>query len=190
MLVGRAPGVVVLLAPGGAVAGVDVRGAPVGTRELDLLDPTALVRHVHAVVLCGGGLGAAEEVVGLLAERGTGFPVGTAAHEVVPVVPAAAALGLPAGDGRAACGAAREERAGAVALVGDTAAGLVVVEGDLTKAECRRVAMSAQDGFARAGVFVPATVFAVASGTGGVSLDAACAAAADSLERAVAGIRR
>ncbi|WP_306748889.1 peptidase S58, DmpA [Saccharothrix yanglingensis] len=187
MLVGRAPGVVVLLAPGGAVAGVDVRGAPVGTRELDLLDPTTLVRHVHAVVLCGGGLAAAEEVVGWLAAREVGFPVGAAPSEVVPIVPAAAALGLAAGDGRAACEAAREEPPAAVALVGDTAVGLVVVEADLTQAECRRVAVSARDGFARAGVLVPATVFAVASGiVSEAPLDVLCARAAEALEGAVA----
>ncbi|MFD1152086.1 peptidase S58, DmpA, partial [Saccharothrix hoggarensis] len=106
MLLGRVPGVAVLLAPAGAVAGVDVRGAPVGTRELDLLDPSTLDRDVHALVLDDGGLSPADGVVRWLAERGHGFPVGARPFEVVPIVPAAAALGLPGGDGYAACEAA------------------------------------------------------------------------------------
>lgn len=44
---------VVLAPPGGAVAGVDVRGAAPGTRETDLLDPVATVQRVHAVTLSG-----------------------------------------------------------------------------------------------------------------------------------------
>jgi L-aminopeptidase/D-esterase-like protein len=205
MLVGRAPGVTVVLTPAGAVAGVDVRGAPVGTRELDLLDPSTLVQRVHAVVLAGGGpggggpggggLAAADGVVRWLEERGHGFPVGVQPFEVVPIVPAAAALGLPEGDGYAACEAAVEVAAGdvpaAVAVVGETAVGLVVVDAELGQAECRRVAMSAHDGFARAGVRVPATVFAVATGVAtGTALNDLCTAAADALERAVAGSGR
>lgn len=192
MLVGRAAGVVVVLTPAGAVAGVDVRGAPVGTRELDLLDPSALVQRVHAVVLASGGLAAVDGVVRWLAARGHGFPVGSRPHEVVPIVPAAAALGLVAGgdgdDGGAACEAAVDEPVEALALVGETAVGLVVVEAELAKAQCRRVAMSAQDGFARAGVEVPATVFALATGVPtGVALDDLCTRAADALERAAHG---
>jgi L-aminopeptidase/D-esterase-like protein len=189
MLVGRAAGVVVVLAPGGAVAGVDVRGAPVGTRELDLLDPSTLVQRVDAVVLAAGGLAAVDGVVRWLAARGHGFAVGSRPHEVVPIVPAAAALGLVAGgDGAAACEAAADEAVEALALVGETAAGLVVVDAELAQAQCRRIAMSAQDGFVRAGVDVPATVFAVATGVPtGVPLDVLCARAADALERAVRG---
>ncbi|MFJ6676034.1 peptidase S58, DmpA [Actinosynnema sp. NPDC091369] len=163
MLVGRAPGAAVLLTPAGAVAGVDVRGAPVGTRELDLLDPSTLVRRVHAVVL--GGPPVVDGVVRWLAERGHGFPVGTRPFEVVPIVPAAEPLGLPPADGYAVCGSAVPLDVPALALVGSTAVGLVVVDADLDPAECRRVAMSAHDAFARSGVTVPATVFAVATGT-------------------------
>ncbi|ONI85526.1 peptidase S58, DmpA [Saccharothrix sp. ALI-22-I] len=185
MLVGRAPGVAVLLTPAGAVAGVDVRGAPVGTRELDLLDPSTLVQRVHAVVLAGGGLAAADGVVRWLAERGHGFPVGVRPFEVVPIVPAAAALGLASGDGYAACEAASDDVPTALAVVGDTAVGLVVVDAEVGPAECRRVAMSAHDGFARAGVTVPATVFAVATGAPtGTPLNDLCTTAADALEHA------
>ncbi|MBB5808044.1 L-aminopeptidase/D-esterase-like protein [Saccharothrix ecbatanensis] len=185
MLVGRGPGVAVVLTPAGAVAGVAVRGAPVGTRELDLLDPSTLVQRVHAVVLAGGDLTCADGVVRWLAERGHGFPVGARPLEVVPIVPAAAALGLPSGDGYAACEAAAPSDIPALAVVGETAVGLVVVDAEVGPAECRRVAMSAHDGFARAGVTVPATVFAVATGRPtGTPLNDLCTTAADALERA------
>jgi L-aminopeptidase/D-esterase-like protein len=62
----RLTGCSVVLAPGGAVGAVDVRGAAPGTRETDLLDPANLVDKVHAVVLSGGsafGLDAATGVV-------------------------------------------------------------------------------------------------------------------------------
>ncbi|MFD0203057.1 MULTISPECIES: peptidase S58, DmpA [Saccharothrix] len=184
MLVGRAPGAVVLLTPAGAVAGVDVRGAPVGTRELDLLDPSTLVRRVHAVVL--GGPATVDGVVRWLAERGHGFPVGRQPHEVVPIVPAAQPLGLPSTDGYAAYTSAVPLDTPAFALIGETAAGLVVVDADLDPAECRRVAMSAHDAFARAGVTVPATVFAVATGNPTTtSLNDLCTTATTALHHAV-----
>jgi L-aminopeptidase/D-esterase-like protein len=184
MLVGRAPGVAVLLTPVGAVAGVDVRGAPVGTRELDLLDPSTLVRRVHAVVL--GGPAAVDGVVRWLAERGHGFPVGPQPFEVVPIVPAAEALGLPTSEGYAACTSAVPLDVPALALLGETAVGLVVVDADLDPADCRRVAMSAHDAFARAGVTTPATVFAVATGhPTTVPLDDLCTTATTALHHAV-----
>ena len=82
-------GTTVLTADAPFACGVDVRGGAPGTREVALLDPTATVERVHALVLSGGsayGLGAAEGVMGALRERGLGFPVGPAR---VPVVPAA-----------------------------------------------------------------------------------------------------
>jgi hypothetical protein len=51
---GRPTGCTVVLTPGGAVGGVDVRGGAPGTRETDLLDPVNSVQEVHAVVLSGG----------------------------------------------------------------------------------------------------------------------------------------
>jgi L-aminopeptidase/D-esterase-like protein len=62
----RPTGCSVVLARGGAVAGVDVRGAAPGTRETDLLDPCNAVNTVHAVLLSGGsawGLDAASGVM-------------------------------------------------------------------------------------------------------------------------------
>jgi L-aminopeptidase/D-esterase-like protein len=108
-------GCTVVLATAGAIAGVDVRGAAPGTRETDLLRPGSLVERVHAVCLAGGsafGLGAADGVMGWLAERGIGFPT---EGGPVPIVPAAILYDLQIGDssvrpsttdGRAACDAA------------------------------------------------------------------------------------
>src|SRR5690242_3639606 len=70
-------GCTVVLTTDGAVGGVDVRGGGPGTRETDLLNPTANVSVVHAVALCGGsafGLAAATGVVDWLRERDIGYP--------------------------------------------------------------------------------------------------------------------
>jgi L-aminopeptidase/D-esterase-like protein len=111
----RVTGCTVVLATDGAVAGVDVRGSAPGTRETDLLRPTALVEHVHAICLAGGsafGLAAADGVMRWLDERGIGVETGA---RRVPIVPAAVifdcflgeATAYPtAEDGYAACTAA------------------------------------------------------------------------------------
>jgi L-aminopeptidase/D-esterase-like protein len=111
----RPTGCTVILAPDGAVAGVDVRGAAPGTRETELLSPLNSVEKVHAVLLAGGsafGLDAAGGVMRWLDERGIGVQVGTAR---VPIVPAAILFDLMMGDasirpdahaGYAACQAA------------------------------------------------------------------------------------
>src|SRR5687767_71366 len=68
-------GCTVVLAEGGAVAGVDVRGGAPGTRETALLDPVAVVQKVQAVVLSGGsafGLDSATGTVRWLEEKGLG----------------------------------------------------------------------------------------------------------------------
>jgi L-aminopeptidase/D-esterase-like protein len=98
----RLTGCTVILAPDhGAVAGVDVRGSAPGTRETDLLRPTALVERIHAVCFAGGsafGLAAADGVMRRLAERGIGFATGV---RPVPIVPAAILFDLGVGDPRA-----------------------------------------------------------------------------------------
>ncbi|MBY0410872.1 MAG: P1 family peptidase [Burkholderiaceae bacterium] len=111
----RPTGCTVILTRGGAMAGVDVRGAAPGTRETDLLHPSNLVDKVHAIVLAGGsawGLDAATGAVRWLEERGVGFDVGVGR---VPIVPAAVLFDLLVGDmrirpdaaaGYAACDAA------------------------------------------------------------------------------------
>jgi L-aminopeptidase/D-esterase-like protein len=95
----RLTGCTVVLAPdGGAVAGVDVRGSGPGTRETDLLRPTALVERINAICLAGGsafGLAAADGVMRRLAERGIGFATGL---RPVPIVPAAILFDLGVGD--------------------------------------------------------------------------------------------
>lgn len=107
-----ATGCTVVLCEDGAVGGVDARGSAPGTRETDLLHPTALVNQVHAVVLSGGsafGLDAAAGVMRRLEERGVGLQFGGA---VIPIVPAAILFDLSvirgdvrptAADGYAAC---------------------------------------------------------------------------------------
>jgi L-aminopeptidase/D-esterase-like protein len=97
-------GCTVVLADGGAVAGVDVRGSAPGTRETDLLRPTALVERIHALCFAGGsafGLGAADGVMRYLAERGIGFDTGA---RPVPIVPAAILFDLFVGSPDAAPG--------------------------------------------------------------------------------------
>ena len=97
-------GTTVILAQHGAVGGADVRGGGPGTRETDLLQPSAMVQAVHAVVLTGGsayGLAAADGVLRSLGERGIGFPVPTPQADrpaaVVPIVPAAVIFDLGRG---------------------------------------------------------------------------------------------
>lgn len=82
-------GCTVILAPGGACCGVDVRGSAPGTRETELLNPINRVDRAHGVLLSGGsafGLGAAQGIVRWLAERGHGWWTPAAP---VPIVPAA-----------------------------------------------------------------------------------------------------
>jgi putative pantetheine hydrolase len=114
---------VVLPAPGGAVAGVDVRGGGPGSRETDLLDPRSLVDRVDAGVLGGGsafGLAATDGVMDALAADGRGWPMARPPDptRVVPIVPAAILFDLGRGgvwghrpraeDGRAAYAAATD----------------------------------------------------------------------------------
>jgi L-aminopeptidase/D-esterase-like protein len=122
-------GCTVVVAPAGAVAGVDVRGAAPGTRETDLLRAGSLVERIHAICLAGGsafGLAAADGVMRWLAERGIGFAT---EGGPVPIVPAAILFDLGIGDasvrptaddGYAACEAAD---AGAQPLEGSVGAG-------------------------------------------------------------------
>ncbi len=78
----------------GAVGGVDVRGSAPGTRETDLLAPTAMIDSVHAVLLTGGsafGLAAATGVASYLEDKGVGIQFGGA---IIPIVPAAVLFDL------------------------------------------------------------------------------------------------
>jgi L-aminopeptidase/D-esterase-like protein len=114
-----ATGCTVLLADGGAMAGVDVRGSAPGTRETDLLRPTALVERIHALCFAGGsafGLAAADGVMRYLAERGIGFDTGA---RPVPIVPAAILFDLFEGSASAAPGPDDGYAAAAAAERGD-----------------------------------------------------------------------
>ena len=94
----RITGCTVVLAAGGAVGGVDVRGSAPGTRETDVVRPTGLVDRIHGVCLSGGsafGLAAADGVMRYLAERDIGIDVGV---RRVPLVPAAVLFDLTLGD--------------------------------------------------------------------------------------------
>ncbi|MEM8773338.1 MAG: P1 family peptidase [Pseudomonadota bacterium] len=90
-------GVTVVVGEAPFVAGVHVMGGAPGTRETDLLAPTATVEKVDAIVLSGGsafGLGAADGVMAGLRSDGRGFAVG--GHRV-PIVPAAILFDLTNG---------------------------------------------------------------------------------------------
>ncbi len=89
---------VILCEKGGAVGGVDVRGAAPGTRETDLLHPGNLVERVDAVVLSGGsafGLDSATGVMQILEKAGVGHQT---AFGRVPIVPAAVLYDLGVGN--------------------------------------------------------------------------------------------
>lgn len=142
---GYLTGSTVVLAPdGGMVAGVDVRGGGPGTRETDLLDPTASVERIHAIVLTGGsayGLASASGVADALGERRIGLPVGAHPDEVVPIVPAAVLFDLSRGGevrarptaefGRAAVEAAERGDDAAMTADGSVGAGTGAVAGGL-----------------------------------------------------------
>ena len=91
-------GVTVLIFDAPARAACEVRGSAPGTRETDLLAPTALVQEIHALVLAGGsafGLAAADGVMSFLARSGVGF---STPGGVVPIVPAAVLYDLTVGN--------------------------------------------------------------------------------------------
>jgi len=94
----RPTGCTVVIAPEGAVGGVDVRGAAPGTRETDLLSPLNSVEVVHAVMLAGGsafGLDASAGAMRWLEERGIGVQAGPVR---VPIVASAILFDLMMGD--------------------------------------------------------------------------------------------
>lgn len=93
-----ATGCTAIVAPKGAVGGVDVCGGAPATRETDLLRPENTVEQVHAVVLSGGsafGLEAASGAARELEKRGIGLPVGPTC---VPIVCSACLFDLALGD--------------------------------------------------------------------------------------------
>jgi L-aminopeptidase/D-esterase-like protein len=163
---------VVLAPPGGAVGGVDVRGAAPGTRETDLLEPRNTVTRVHAVVLSGGsafGLAAADGVMARLEAAGVGFPVPEA---VVPIVPGAVLFDLgrggPAGEAAlrptAATGAAAVDAASENVAQGGVGAGAGAVVGGL-KGGVGTASVVLDGDHGSAGVTVAALVVVNAAGS-------------------------
>ena len=83
-------GCTVILAPRGAVAGVDVRGAAPATLGTDTLRPARWSTVAHAILLTGGsafGLEAVDGVMRYLEEHDVGFALGPVR---VPIVAGAA----------------------------------------------------------------------------------------------------
>jgi len=102
-----------------AVASGEVRGSAPATRELSLLDPTATVQRIDAVVLSGGsafGLDAAGGVVEWCEERGMGVP--TIAGRV-PIVVGMSLFDLAVGDATVRPGAEHGRFAADEALAGE-----------------------------------------------------------------------
>jgi L-aminopeptidase/D-esterase-like protein len=166
-------GCTVVLAPDGAVAGVDVRGGAPGTLGTDALRPGRLVERAHAILLTGGsafGLDAAGGVMRYLDERGVGFGVGGAR---VPIVAGAVIFDLLTGDPRARPDAAAGYAA-CRAATGRPAAGAVGAGTGATVAKSRG-GPSRRGGLGIASVPAgPATVAAVmvANSAGGIWDDA------------------
>ena len=79
-------GVSVVLAPDGAVGGVDCRGGAPGTRETDLLHNEKMMQKINAVVLSGGsayGLASTVGVMEYLKEQGKGYRT---MGKIIPIV--------------------------------------------------------------------------------------------------------
>ena len=105
-------GCTAILAPAGAVCGIDIRGGSPGTRDTAALSPLCNRELVHAVLLSGGssfGLDAAGGLMGLLEEKGIGRDVGVT---VVPNVSAAILFDLQCGSSRIRPDAAMGREAG------------------------------------------------------------------------------
>ncbi len=91
-------GCTAIIAPEGAVCGVDVRGGSPVTRDTDALNPLCNRKEVHAVMLSGGssfGLEAAGGLMNLLEEMKIGRNVGVT---VIPNVCSAILFDLKCGD--------------------------------------------------------------------------------------------
>lgn len=118
-------GCTVVRLPPATVASGEVRGGAPATRELDLLVPGRLVRHVDAVVLTGGsafGLAAADGVARACEAGGRGFPT---ASGPVPIVVAMAIFDLGVGSASVRPGPDEGAAAWAAAAEGPVATGPV-----------------------------------------------------------------
>lgn len=150
-----ATGCTVVLADGGAVCGVDVRGSAPGTRETDLLRPGMLVERVDAILLAGGsafGLAAADGVMRYLEERGVGFDAWVAR---VPIVPAAVIFDLGIGSAQVRPDADAGWRACAAAADGAVEEGSVGAGTGATVAKRYGMARAVKAGLGTASTVLP-----------------------------------
>jgi L-aminopeptidase/D-esterase-like protein len=182
---GRPTGCTVVVADGGAVGGVDVRGGAPGTRETDLLNPVNTVDKVHAVVLTGGsafGLDAAGGVMRYLEERGVGFDT---EFGKVPIVPAAVLFDLNVGDPRIRPTADCGYRAAAAAVAGPAVEGSVGAGSGATVGKLAGASRAMRGGLGTAAIVRPdglVVAALVVVNTAGDVID-------PSTDRVIAGVR-
>lgn len=167
--VGRT-GCTVILAPSGAVAGVNVRGAAPGTLGTDAIRPGTIIEQGHGLLLTGGslfGLAAAHGVLRYLEERGVGAEFGSL---TIPGVSGAVIFDLLIGDprarpgpdeGYAACAAATP--APAIGAIGAGTGATVAKAGDTSEVRPGGVGIASM----RAGDAIVAAVV-VANSAGGI----------------------
>ena len=118
-------GCTVVLLPEGTVASGEVRGGAPATREFTLLEASAMVDRLDAVVLSGGsafGLAAGDGVARWLERAGRGFPT---AAGVVPIVVGMSLFDLAVGDPRVRPGPDEGWAAAEAASTGPVALGPV-----------------------------------------------------------------
>jgi L-aminopeptidase/D-esterase-like protein len=163
-------GCTVVLAPDGATAGVDVRGALPGTLGTEGLRPGTGIEQGHGLLLTGGslfGLAAAAGVMRYLEERGIGSAIGSI---TIPGVAGAVVFDLLVGDpgarpdpdaGYAACTSATPEPA--IGAVGAGTGATVAKAGDGSETRPGGVGLAS----ARAGAATVAAVV-VANSVGGI----------------------
>ncbi len=151
----RPTGCTVIMAPGGAVGGVDVRGGAPGTRDTDLLDPVNTVQEVHGVVLSGGslfGLDAVSGAVRWLEEHGHGLDAwGT----TIPIVAGAILFDLGIGDSSIRPGAACGYAAADAATPGPVARGSVGAGAGATVGKLAGMDRAMKGGIGTASVQLP-----------------------------------
>jgi L-aminopeptidase/D-esterase-like protein len=181
----RPTGCTVILADGGAVASVDVRGAAPAARETDLLEPGALVERINAIVLSGGsafGLDAASGVMRYLEERKIGFEFGGA---YVPIVPGASLFDLAVGDPRIRPDADCGYRAAQAASAGPIAEGSVGAGAGATIGKAGGLKRAMKGGVGTAAVTLPGGIVVAAL----VAVNARGDIVDPSTGRIVAGVR-
>ncbi len=158
----RPTGCTVILARGGAVGGVDVRGGAPGTRDTDLLDPVNLVQEVHGVVLSGGslfGLDAVSGAVRWLEEHGTGLDAwGT----TIPIVTGAILFDLGIGDSSIRPGADCGYTAADAAASGPVTRGSIGAGAGATVGKLAGMARAMKGGIGTASVELPGGVVVAA----------------------------